>query len=57
MSRKIVKYITAIGFPDGTHSLKLDFSVSSLIEGGYQPYGSPYSHGDYACQAMVKYEE
>lgn len=36
-----------------------DFSreVTSLINMGYQPYGSPYALGVHFCQALVKYED
>ncbi len=50
---KVTKYFTATGTtPDD-----LDRAVNSMLQKGYQPYGSPYDVVDGpSCQAMVKFE-
>lgn len=51
---KVTKYFTATG----SNSDDLDRSVNSMIQKGYQPYGSPYDIEDGPiAQAMVKVEE
>lgn len=51
---KATKYFTATG----SNSDDLDRSVNSMIQKGYQPYGSPYDIEDGPiAQAMVKVEE
>ncbi len=51
---KVTKYFTATG----SNSDDLDRSVNSMIQKGYQPYGSPYDIEDGPiAQALVKVEE
>ena len=55
MNRKILEYFTAV---DG--DIKgLDQQVDSLIQRGYEPYGSPYviaGEKVQVCQAIVRFE-
>jgi hypothetical protein len=55
MSRKILEYFTAVdNDPKG-----LDKQVDSLVQQGYEPYGSPYIlPGDkiQICQAIIRCE-
>jgi Domain of unknown function (DUF1737) len=37
-----------------TEAAHLDASVNAAIKEGYQPFGSPYSSGNFLCQALAK---
>jgi hypothetical protein len=55
MSRRFLEYFTAVD--DDPKSL--DKQVDSLVQQGYEPYGSPYViPGDKVriCQAIVRFE-
>lgn len=55
MNRKILEYFTAVD----TDTKGLDKQVDSLIQKGYEPYGSPYvitSEKVQVCQAIARYE-
>ncbi len=55
MSRKILEYFTAVD----NDPKSLDKQVDSLVQQGYEPYGSPYvlpGATIQVCQAIVRYE-
>lgn len=55
MNRKILEYFTAVD----ADTKGLDKQVDSLIQKGYEPYGSPYvipGEKIQVCQAIVRYE-
>jgi hypothetical protein len=55
MSRKILEYFTAVD----TDTKSLDKQVDSLVQQGYDPFGSPYvipGEKIQICQAIVRYE-
>jgi len=56
--RKVIEYRTVMA--DNTPQAFDDF-INKCIQGGYEPYGNPYSifNGGkgFLCQAMVRYEE
>jgi hypothetical protein len=55
MSKKILEYFTAAD----TDLKSLDKQVDSLIQAGYEPYGSPYvipGEKPQICQAIVRIE-
>jgi hypothetical protein len=55
MSRRFLEYFTAVD----TDCKSLDKQVDSLVQRGYEPYGSPYViPGDkiQICQAIVRFE-
>ena len=55
MSRKILEYFTAVD----TDVKGLDKQVDSLVQQGYEPYGSPYviaGEKVQICQAIIRCE-
>ncbi len=55
MNRKILEYFTAVD----TDIKGLDKQVDSLVERGYEPYGSPYvipGEKPQVCQAIIRCE-
>ncbi len=55
MSRKILEYFTAVD----TDVKGLDKQVDSLVQQGFQPYGSPYvvpGEKVQICQAIIRCE-
>ena len=56
MSQRILEYFTCVD----TSNKELDKQVNSLVQDGYQPFGTPYViPGDkiQICQAIVRLEE
>jgi hypothetical protein len=55
MDQKILEYFTAVD----ADTKGLDKQVDSLIQKGYEPYGSPYvipGEKTQVCQAIVRWE-